>query len=128
VFKESVRPGDVVLIFTGYTPPLTDEAFPETITLTRAAAEYLASMQVRAFGTDAFGVASLQDTTPVEAETETARAVPIHHSFLSRGIPVYEQLFNVDQLLDKGNMYFVGVPLNIRNGDGMIVRPVVFVY
>ena len=56
------------------------------------------------------------------------RAVPIHHSFLSRGIPVYEQLFNVDQLLDKGNMYFVGVPLNIREGDGMIVRPVVFVY
>ncbi len=128
VFNDSVRPGDVVLIFTGYTPPQTDDAFPETITLTRAAAEYLASMPVRAFGTDAFGVASLQDTSPVEAETETARAVPIHHSFLSRGIPVYEQLFNVDQLLDKGNMYFVGVPLNIRNGDGMIVRPVVFVY
>lgn len=128
VFNDSVRPGDVVLIFTGYTPPQTDDAFPETITLTRAAAEYLATMPVRAFGTDAFSVASLQDTTPVDAETETARAVPIHHSFLSRGIPLYEQLFNVDQLLDKGNMYFVGVPLNIRNGDGMIVRPVVFVY
>ncbi len=128
VFNDSVRPGDVFLIFTGYTPPQTDDAFPETITLTRAAAEYLASMPVRAFGTDAFSVASLQDTTPVDAETETARAVPIHHSFLSRGIPLYEQLFNVDQLLDKGNMYFVGVPLNIRNGDGMIVRPVVFVY
>ena len=128
VFNESVRPGDVVLILTGYTPPQTDEAFPETITLTRAAAEYLASMPVRAFGTDALSVASLQDTSRVDAETETARAVPIHDSFLSRGIPVYEQLFSVDQLLDKGNMYFVGVPLNIREGDGMIVRPVVFVY
>ena len=73
-------------------------------------------------------MASLQDTSAVDAETETARAVPIHHSFISRGIPVYEQLFNVDQLLDKGNTYFVGVPLNIREGDGMIVRPVVFVY
>ena len=128
VFNESVRPGDVVLIFTGYTPPKTDEAFPETITLTRAAAEYLASLPVRAFGTDAFSVGSLDDTSPVEAETVTARAAPIHHSFLSRGIPVYEQLFNVDQLLDKGSMYFVGVPLNIRDGDGMVVRPVVFVY
>ncbi len=126
--RESISAGDIVLIFTGYTPPETDEAFPETITLTRAAAEYLASMPVRALGTDAFSVASLQDTSAVDAETETARAVPIHHSFLSRGIPVYEQLFNVDQLLDKGNMYFVGVPLNIREGDGMIVRPVVFVY
>jgi kynurenine formamidase len=128
VFNESVRPGDIILIFTGYTPPQTDNAFPETITLTRAAAEYLASLPVRAFGTDAFAVANLQDTDAVDAESETARAVPIHHSFLSRGIPVYEQLFNVDQLLDKGNMYFVGVPLNIREGDGMIVRPVVFVY
>ena len=128
VFNTSVRPGDVVLVFTGYTPPQTDDAFPETITLTRAAAEYLASVPVRAFGTDAFNVESLQDTSLVDAETETATAVPIHHSFLSRGIPVYEQLFNVDQLLDKENLYFVGVPLNIRDGDGMIVRPVVFVY
>ena len=95
VFNESVRPGDVVLVFTGYTPPQTDDAFPVTITLTRAAAEYLASMPVRAFGTDAFSVANLQDTSAVDAETETARAAPIHHSFLSRGIAVYEQLFNV---------------------------------
>ena len=131
VFRGSVRAGDVVLIFTGYTPPATDEALPESITLTRAAAEYLASLPVRAYGTDAFSVASLDDTTAVEAASEVARAVPIHHSFLSRGIPVYEQLFNVSTLLDRmgtSAMYFVGVPLNIRDGDGMIVRPVVFVY
>ncbi len=42
--------------------------------------------------------------------------------------PCVRQLFNVDELLNKENMYFVGVPLNIRDGDGMIVRPVVFVY
>jgi kynurenine formamidase len=131
VFRGSVSPGDVVLIFTGYAPPATDEALPETITLTRAAAEYLAGLPVRAYGTDAFSVASLNDTTRVEAESEVARAVPIHHSFLSRGIPVYEQLFNVSGLVDRAEtsaMYFVGVPLNIRDGDGMIVRPVVFVY
>lgn len=130
-FRGSVQVGDVVLIFTGYTPPTTDEALPETITLTRAAAEYLAGLPVRAYGTDAFSVASLDDTTPVEAESEVARAVPIHHAFLSRGIPVYEQLFNMDRLVDRSEhsaMYFVGVPLNVRDGDGMIVRPVVFVY
>ncbi len=65
---------------------------------------------------------------PSTPKLKRARAVPIHDSFLSRGIPVYEQLFNVDQLLGKENLYFVGVPLNIRDGDGMIVRPVVFVY
>ncbi len=57
-----------------------------------------------------------------------ARAAPIHHSFLSRGSPVYEELFNVEQTLGKDRMYFVGVPLNIPDGDGMMVRPVVFVY
>ena len=128
VFSESVVAGDVVLIYTGYQPPETDDAFPESTTLTRGAAEYLANLPVRAFGTDSYSVASLDDTTSVDADSEVARAAPIHHSFLSRSIPVYEQLFNVDSLLGQERMFFVGVPLNIEDGDGMIVRPVVFVY
>jgi kynurenine formamidase len=118
VFEGQVEPGGIVLVSTRYTPPATDEALPEVKTLTHEAAEYLASLPVRAYGTDAFGVESLADM----------RMPLIHHSFLSRGIPVYEQLFNLEALLGKQRMFFVGVPLNIRNGDGMIVRPVVFVY
>jgi len=49
-------------------------------------------------------------------------------AFLSRGILAYEQLVNVGGLLGKERMYFVGVPLNAKDSDGMIVRPVVFVY
>jgi kynurenine formamidase len=128
VFKDKVLPGDIVLIYTQYTPPQSVDAFPEVITLAREASEYLASIPVRAYGTDAFSVASLDDTSPVEADSETARAAPIHHSFLSRGIPIYEGLFQVEKLLAKQNMYFVGVPLNIKDGDGMLVRPVVFVF
>jgi kynurenine formamidase len=131
VFSDSVRPGEVVLIYTGYSPPTTDEGFPETITLSRKAAEYLAGVPIRAFATDAWSVASFQDSTMVDAEVETARAAPIHYSFLSRGIPIFEQLFNVESLLgrdDSEAMYFVGVPLNIQGGDGMMVRPVVFIY
>ncbi len=96
--------------------------------MTWAAAEYLANVPVRAFGTDAFSVGHSQNPGLIEAESETAQAMPNHYAFLSRGIPVYEQLFSVDELLNKENMYFVGVPLNIRDGDGMIVRPIVFVY
>ena len=65
---------------------------------------------------------------PVGSTDPHVQALPIHHAFLSRGIPLYEQLFNVDQTLGHERMYFVGVPLNIKDGDGMIVRPVVFVY
>ena len=118
VFHGHVEAGDIVLLLTGYTPPQTDDALPQVITLTNEAAEFLATLPVRAIGTDSWSVESLDDRTlPI-----------IHHSFIPRGIPIYEQLFNVAQLLGKENMFFVGVPLNIKDGDGMIVRPVVFVY
>jgi len=35
---------------------------------------------------------------------------------------------DVDKLVGKERMFFSGVPLNITGGDGMIVRPVVFIY
>ncbi len=128
VFRgQDIQPGDVVLIYTAYTPPQNDTDFPETIALTPAAAVYLAQIPVRAFGTDAFTVANLQEE-PAEGDTALARILPNHNAFLSRGIPIYESLFNVERLLGKENMYFTGAPLNIKEGDGMMVRPLVFVY
>lgn len=118
VFQGRVTAGDVVVILTRYTPPPTDQALPQVITLTNEAAEFLATLPVRAFGTDAFSVESLSDT----------KMPWLHFSFLSRNIPVYEQLFNVDRLIGKQRMFFVGTPLNIKDGDGMIVRPVALVY
>jgi len=125
---QDIEPGDIVLIYTGYVPPQTETDLPESITLNFEASEYLASIPIRAFGTDAFSVDSVTDERPVVADSEAARTLPGHYSFLTRGIPAYEQLMNVDRLLSKSDLFFVGVPLNIENGDGMIVRPVVFVY
>jgi len=125
---QDIEPGDIVLMYTNYAPPQTESALPESITLNFEASEYLASIPIRAFGTDAFAVDSLTDESPVVADSEVARTMPAHYSFLSRSIPAYEQLINVDRLLGKSNLFFVGVPLNIANGDGMIVRPVIFVY
>ena len=90
----------------------------QRVALTNEAAQFLVKVPVRAFGTDAYSVDAVDDS-----------AWPnIHHSFLSRGIPVYEELLNIDKLLSKQRLYFVGVPLNIKSGDGMMVRPVVFAY
>ena len=125
--SHQIGPGDIVLIYTDYSVPRAGE-LPHRIALTREAAEYLAELPVRAFGTDAFNVESTDNPEPVDPDSPLARPAPAHFSFLTRGIPVYEQLFNVDQLLDKENMYFVGAPLNMENGDGMMVRPVVLVY
>lgn len=124
----TIDAGDVVIMYTDYAAPESDTDLPETIALTYEAAEYLATIPIRAFGTDAFSVASITDQTPVESDNEVIQTVPAHHALLSRGIPAYEQLVNVDKLLNRQNMYFIGVPLNIKDGDGMLVRPVVFVY
>ena len=118
VFRGNVDPGDIVLLATGYTPPQTDEELPQVTTLTNEAAQLLATLPVRAIGTDSFSIENLDDVSMPS----------LHHVFLGRGIPLYESLFNVTSLLGKGNMFFVGVPLNIPDADGMIVRPVVFVY
>ncbi len=118
MFRGEVDPDDIVLIVTGYSPPSPEQVIPQFPTLTDEAAEFLATLPVRSYGTDGFSVGYVGETSTTGG----------HYSFLSRGIPVYEQLFNVEVLLDKQNMFFVGVPLNIEDGDGMIVRPVVFVY
>ncbi len=125
--KHDIQPGDIIIIYTNYILPEEDE-FPARIALTQEAAQYLANLPVKAFGTDSFNVESDDNPTEVISKTALQRLAPIHYEFLSKGIPVYEQLFNIDKLLNKKRMLFVGQPLNIENGDGMIVRPVVFVY
>ena len=122
-----IAPGDIVLIYTDYEFPAEGD-LPHRIALSQVAAEYLATLPVRAFGTDAFNVDSDDNPTPPESSLAVQRVAPNHYAFLSRGIPIFEQLFNVDQLLGKERMYFVGAPLNVEDADGMMVRPVVLVY
>lgn len=127
LFRDSVKAGDIVLIYTNYKVDHPD-SIPKMSALTQEAAEYLATLPVRAFGTDAGGVESPQETAMGTGDTPGAQIAPVHNAFLSRSIPVYEELVNLDRVLGKPRAYFVGVPLNIRNGDGMLVRPVVFIY
>lgn len=123
-----IAAGDVVLIYTGYSPPTSEDGWPESTALTYEAANFLAAIPIRAIGTDAYNVESMTDQSPVNSDNEIARIIPGHYAFLSKGIPVFEQLVNVDKLIGRKDMYFVGAPLNIKDGDGMMVRPLVLVY
>lgn len=120
--------GDIVLIYTGFSLPESEDDWPQAIALDYEAATYLAALTVRAFGTDALNVESMTDQSPVPSDDEVARMIPGHHAFLSKGIPIFEQLVNIDKLLGRKSMFFVGAPLNIKDGDGMMVRPLVLVY
>jgi kynurenine formamidase len=123
-----IAAGDIVLTYTGFSLPESEDEWPQAIALDYEAATYLANLPVRAIGTDALNIESMTDQSPVPSDDEIARVIPGHQAFLSKEIPVFEQLVNVDKLIGEKAMYFVGAPLNIKDGDGMMVRPLVLIY
>ncbi len=128
IFRDKVVKGDIVMIYTKYIPPRAEGEMPQNITLSPEAAEYLATLPIKAFGSDAWSVMSFSDSVKVNSDSEAARLSPIHYSFLSRKIPIYEGLYKLEELIPYKQVYFVGVPLNIKDGDGMLVRPVALVF
>lgn len=129
IFEGKVSAGDIIMIYTKWKPAEARETETKHVTLSYKAAEYLARLPIRAFCTDAFGADNSKgQIDSVSSDSPIAQAAPIHYSFLSREIPIFEQLVNVDKLITKKDMLFVGVPLNIKEGDGILVRPVVLIY
>jgi kynurenine formamidase len=116
-----VTPGDVVITLTGYTPPTDAEQLPTIRALSKEAAEYLAQIPVRAFATDS-----------LSADAWGLNGLPygesVHHVFLSRGIPIIEQLTNVEALINVPKALFVALPLKVKDGDGSPIRAAAFVY
>jgi kynurenine formamidase len=129
VMQAGFRKGEVAILYTGYELPGIDGA-PVYSTLSAEAARYLAELPVHAFATDALSsdsVATYQAAAD-RGMTRYADLLPVHHAFLTKDILIYEQLQHVDELLGLRDLFFVGVPLNIADGNGMIVRPVVFAF
>ncbi len=128
VFEGKVEVGDIVLVYTNFIPLQSEKIPPELVTLSFEAAEYLANIPIKAFATDAWSVGANGSVPTGVTKNVVQREAPIHYTFLSRSIPIYEALSNVKSLLTKEHMFFVGAPLNIADGDGILVRPVVLVY
>lgn len=125
-----VRPSEIVLLHVGYTPPFGTDESPSFGYLSKGAAEYLAALPVKAFGTDGLSVDSFMRLNQLAAEGVKGyeNLLPVHHAFLPRGIPVIEGLVNLDALLGENNLVFVGFPLKVPDGDGSPIRAAAFVY
>lgn len=121
---------DIFILYVNYAPPQTDNEVPSYPYLSKDAAEYLSNIPIKAFATDGFSVDSMvklyEKFGAGKKGYETL--APNHHSFLPKGIPVYEQLENVDKLLGLKNALFVGLPLKIEGSNASPVRAVAFVY
>lgn len=108
-----IGPGWIVLFHTGYDEKAGTPQWYEHPGLDESAAQFLAEKNVNAVGIDAPSI----DHEPF----------PAHRVLLSRGIPIYENLTNLRQLLDKPGFKFVGLPLKIFRGSASPVRAVAII-
>ena len=94
------------------------------------AAEYLATLPVRAFATDMCCLMSYEDLDQrLKAGLRGSENVfPEHYAFMSRGIPAIEALVNVEDIIGEEHVIFVGFPLKLEGGTGALMRAAALVY
>ena len=125
-----IKPDEIVIAVVGYQPPDSPNEYPSYPSLSGEAAEYLATLPVRAFATDMCCLMGYEDLVRrLEAGLEGSENVfPEHYAFMSRGIPVIEGLANADQLIGEEYVVFVGFPLKLEGGTGGLMRAAALIY
>ena len=127
---KGIEPDEIVIAVVGYQPPDDLDEYPAYPSLSGEAAEYLATLPVRAFATDMCCLMSFDDLEQrVEAGLEGSENVlPEHYAFMSRGIPAIEALVNAEELIGEEHVVFVGFPLKLEGGTGGLMRAVALLY
>ena len=125
-----IEPGDIVIAFTGYQPPTGPEELPSYAYLGGDAAEYLASIPIKAFTSDMPSLGSIKGYYKLmeEGVKGSENFLPEHYAFLSREIPNIEGLVNLEALLGEENIVFVGFPLKLKDSDAGPIRAAALVY
>ena len=100
-----INQGDIVILFSEQN----------TRGLTNEAVDWLIEKKIKAVGTNIF-----IEEDRVENGLKVRYA---HTSFLSHGIPIFEDLINLDKI-HKKRFTFIGLPLKIRKGTGSPIRAV----
>jgi len=124
----AVEPGEILLLFTGYTPPAPDD-WPVYTWLSPQAASWLAHQHIRALATDMPSIDSFQQGAQLLDRNRPPEEVwAAHLPLFEAGIPVIEGLVHLDALEDQSRITFVGFPLAIPDRSGAPMRAVALVY
>jgi kynurenine formamidase len=109
-----VRKGDILLFYTGTFNRLqgTKEYTSQYPGLDETASMWLVEKGIKTFGVDS-----------PSPDNPASRTYPCHMMCRHYGITHYENLANLDQVVNK-RFTFIGFPLRIRNGTGSPVRAV----
>ena len=113
-FGVDVRKGDILLFYTGTYDRFhgTKEYLSQYPGLDEAGSMWLVEKGIKTFGVDS-----------PSPDNPASRTYPCHMMCRRYGIPHYENLANLDQLVGK-RFTFIGFPLRIRMGTGSPVRAV----
>jgi kynurenine formamidase len=127
---QGIQAGDIVIAFVGYAPPGDPQELPSYAYLSGEAAEYLAGIPIKAFGSDMPSLGSIRKYYELmqQGVKGSDKFLPEHYAFLSREIPNIEGLANLESLVGEKDVFFAGFPLKIQDGNGAPMRPVALVY
>lgn len=127
-FEGVVHPGDFVIAFVGCS---ARKVCPY---VGKDAAEYLTAMSIRAFGTDMWTLSDSQRFAAFKAAGARGESsapedwAPEHVELLSKGVPVFEGLTNLEPLLSEPQVLIVALPLKLVGASGAPARVVALVF
>lgn len=111
---ETLKAGDTILLHTGHHQKhFNTENWPSGPGISAEAARWMGN-----HGISAFGVETMSPGVPKISNKE------VHHICGELGFTHYENLINLDKLVDRGRFRFCAFPLKIRGGTGSPVRAV----
>ena len=112
--NHTIKQGDTVLFYTDhYRKAYGTENWPNGPGITIESAQWLGEKKI-----SAFGVETMSPGVPGVSNKE------VHRICGRLGFTHYENMINLNKLVDRGRFRFIGLPLKIRGGTGSPVRAV----
>jgi kynurenine formamidase len=108
---EEVKPDDILVLRCWGGRP-SDPGFTSAAALALEVGSWLVEVGVKAIGIDLPAV-----------DNPGSRSFPVHMALLSAGIPIYENLVNLEEI-DEPRFTFFGFPLRVAGASGSAVRAV----
>lgn len=113
-YDSDIQAGNILLVITGIYRQYGTPAYHDTCpTLSFEAAHWLVEKQIATYATDATSL-----------ENPGSLGYPIHKILLAAGIPIIENLANLDQISTR-RVRFIALPLKLKDCDGSPCRVVV---
>jgi arylformamidase len=112
-----MRPGDIVLIDTGWWRHINTSRYEDHPFLTGEASDWLVARGAKLVGMD--------NSSPDQASHYRSKnyEFPVHNTLLSNGVLIAEHLTNMSQLADR-RVEIMFLAINIAGSDGAPARPI----